>query len=846
MTPNKDIISAANYSTQVGAQLDKEQAATVSKYTTSTRGVLSYDVRGDVAVVGGKKVFGPDMRDTKPTSFAKQFADDVVKNASPTLASKYVLDVDALKLLAEGLDSSFTQFESLALLERVFLNTSVISMSVAEDIRYVMPSLYDMGVDISSLTYSSTQDSQVQGWVNGALNSESALTRRYARMAKAVKNAVLAQTNNTNPFWDMAISEIYDRLTDYRVRVNRAITLWYNIQGWLAAGPLLQAGALALYPQYQSLYSSTFKVALAEAATRLMNALVGNYYDTQSLADYLDMATVGLGPVQNGGVKLIAPVLGTPLFSAHTPLNGAGFFAPSAYHTLNGSGMMDYTGGSVLVPLKYYTDETWEARQSSILQLINDTIAYFYSGDTAIIQTGLASMQLLPALGVCTYPGLMVKSKLVKMIGKSRQAITGATSVRYRPTIAGQGYSTATYDGIVLTELQPNLYWSNLKAETFAARPYCSIYNNNGRGIGIDYYGSTILNNSITRMVGYGKITIDHLSLDDSIGGVITGTYCEAGDAFLVPSLADINDSIAVESSLTTGTAPYNGKISFNTADTPDGAAACNDSDDLTETMNSICGYYFAPCLTPSYSTSTVGASFSGTRKLCCVLHGAGSVVCSQTSNWLTDLLKYTSISGTAYAACAPISQPGCQYLNEGICNIDNIGVLGTKSVATDTFNVNSAIYPCVAPINDAITLIVGSQTSTGTPIVMVLPNTFVDLSDPEALPPTPTIVIGGSVDLTGALEDYTYYSSWYCYQAYYNMRHVKQLQEIFLGFEPDNKFFSISSFNYGTLPTSYGDTPKDNFINYTWNINYNGQSRIVVNDSQIRYLNTVTLLAGN
>lgn len=378
--------------------LTPEKAGQVAQAPVSNSSVLTYDVSGSTPVIGGKLYDGGEFRIGAATLTAPRVVlKHVMDAAAPTNFNEYIAQLQGNP--SDNLFSkvSYEDMQDEQFWTNLFSSVVAIGVGVAEDIQYMDGNLYDLTANIEATStdaanpgyYSSTTDAVVDTMVNATVDDYSPKTRRIAKLAKALKLSVLAQTNDTNPLYFMSLSEIYDRLTDYFLFINRAISKFHNYNAAIDFGKLLQIGSIDAYNKYIQYYTADNIYVINQKLGKLKASLIGNYYDAISLSDYLECAVAGLAPSQKGASRIIIPTM-------LPDVNGA----MSAFDPLIDTN-------------NEYPVEEWIENVKSDIE---DTINRLYSQDTAVIQTALAAFNGVPMLGDITWPGLSVKNRLAYLM----------------------------------------------------------------------------------------------------------------------------------------------------------------------------------------------------------------------------------------------------------------------------------------------------------------------------------------------------------------------------------------------------------------------------------------------
>lgn len=398
--------------------LDAQNAGSKANLSTSGKYQLYYDVNGTTPVVGGKLLLGGLVQSTKNDAavidkIINDMWDQINSAASPIPYSDY-------------LDYHLNQLNTKRKYRNLLGSVTVICASMAEDITYLDGSLYSDDSVINSDNYKLYDDNNqpldagiayeryVTSMVNAAKDQYSPAARRIAKLAKTIKSSVLAQMNDTNPFYNMPLAEIYDRLVDYFRLINRAVTLVKNADAWLHAGDMLQVGAQQAFYDYRQIYTSKLVLEISDYLARLKTALVGQYYDEVGLTNYIKFGTMGLNPTQNGSVRFIQPIISNVM-----PIDNAG--APIAIAN------KDYTGSLIFLPcLKIHSQFVKTSSYDDIIiQILDQTTQLLYSADVTRIQTALAAFNGLPQLGDIIWSGFDVKNDLIALLSSNSAKVMG-------------------------------------------------------------------------------------------------------------------------------------------------------------------------------------------------------------------------------------------------------------------------------------------------------------------------------------------------------------------------------------------------------------------------------------
>lgn len=408
--------------------LEPTVAGVVAQQPVTRNATIEYDVSGAVQVPGGK-VFDagilPAVANPALVTRTKIMAQELEKFSYPTDFSTYQLRGPLAKDL-EPVTNNHITVASRKQLSRFFYNATFIMMPCGEDIVYLDNRLFQPTNVIDSTRYTDSSDAVVEAMVNAPSDRWNAKARRIAKLAKAIKLSVLAQTNDTNPFYSMRISELYDRLTDYFLVIDRAVTLTKNLRAIVNMEPALRGAGQSVYSNYKRMYTADFQAQVLDYVARLEAALVGSYYDSISLADYMRFARISLLPAQHGGIKYLVPC-------AHG--------ATVAYEPYIVTSEEWGTGRAMyFAQLQPSNNASLPFDKQSILDHIQTVTNRLYSGDISMMQTGLAAFNGLPMLGELTWTGLDVGSDLVLQYMSTYQQGSGFLDTN-KSWVTGPGYA---------------------------------------------------------------------------------------------------------------------------------------------------------------------------------------------------------------------------------------------------------------------------------------------------------------------------------------------------------------------------------------------------------------------
>lgn len=427
--------------------LTGEQAGTVVQAGYNLENVVTFDSTASAAIVSGNYYVGGIF----PQSIELNDPDVLIDVAASTTASQkqaYIANGDMNdkptdEEYAVGNEDDFQGIgtDSQAI-RRVYTNATILYQPMAEDITYIDPNLYLTKNKIDSASYDNNaeRDRIVTTMISGNPRLFNPKAIRIAKLARAIKDSILAQTNDTNPFYLMPVAELYDRITDYFTLVNRAVVTCKNVMSTVALRNAFALGAEAYYSQtYNVLYTADFVTRLLEAVGRLSVKLVGQYYDETSLLNYLKYASISMLPVQMGGVKILVPNLNQRAIDSYSAYSGG-----------------DFILGAELLPASQYGPTTSAATikqvQDAILTHIEDLIFRFNGADVSIIKTGLAAYNGVNQLGSIKWTGIPVANDLVKLIESTfsvaKGNFTGGTQYG-DPAVSGNG--TFVFKGAVPT-----------------------------------------------------------------------------------------------------------------------------------------------------------------------------------------------------------------------------------------------------------------------------------------------------------------------------------------------------------------------------------------------------------
>ena len=190
------------------------------------------------------------------------------------------------------------------------LQTSMLVVPIAEHIPFVNYKMFTQKYAIVSTDYApgTEADANYRALLQAGRSQASSYARRIANLVHAMKTAILAQTNDTNPFYEMYEAEIYDRVLDYITNVNRVLSAIYNIRAIIGARDALSVGALEKYNQYSTVYTADAVRELQMKINKMAAGVLGQFIDVKSCAQYMQYTTLKLAPSQIGSFRVVVPV----------------------------------------------------------------------------------------------------------------------------------------------------------------------------------------------------------------------------------------------------------------------------------------------------------------------------------------------------------------------------------------------------------------------------------------------------------------------------------------------------------------------------------------------------------
>lgn len=191
----------------------------------------------------------------------------------------------------------------------VLLNTGRIVVPYGEAVLFVCPKRYNIKSTLTDQDYNDADvEKAYQNLLTGGHAVANQFYRELANGVHALKTAILAQTNDTNPFYTYSEAKIFDELVEYHVNLCRAFTWLYTARQLMGMEKLVAATA---YTMYQSVKGKTFSMEnqsyIAQLANQLAGTLAGRFGDLTAVGRYLERSTMCLAPRQGGGLKLIVP-----------------------------------------------------------------------------------------------------------------------------------------------------------------------------------------------------------------------------------------------------------------------------------------------------------------------------------------------------------------------------------------------------------------------------------------------------------------------------------------------------------------------------------------------------------
>lgn len=386
---------------------NKEQAAQTAIATGPTAGELG------LQYVPGTKV---NTFDNKSYLGAAPVAGNVGVTAvspDPFSISDTVRYTDAFaKLSSESLPSGGSFARSAA-----YRNLTHYVYTVADHFFFIDPALYNPSNSFTPANYTATTDALVAQYATADGEKTSPYIRGVAQLARAMKDAIVAQQNTTNPFYSIRESEMFDRLMDYFRTVGRALVVIQNTRLVLGLQNVAISGMNRWYQTVgRTLFTATNITDLNLAIVEALDAIRGAFIIPAHISEYLEQGLISLMPNQKGAARLFVPRFATQVSGNQ--------LVPSAITYLPGSGLVAATTtGAVTTAV------------SDVISYLRSVATYFQGSAANIVKSALIPFNQLPQLGQISEPQLAVRPSVLFSINKQSKIMTGA--VQYGAATTG-------------------------------------------------------------------------------------------------------------------------------------------------------------------------------------------------------------------------------------------------------------------------------------------------------------------------------------------------------------------------------------------------------------------------
>lgn len=398
-----DELSAANRASMIPTS---GEAAT--EYQTSVQGASS----------SNGFFMGPRGQATAPTDEAMAVLvrnRATVKAVSNTYYDETSHDVSSQQLYANAL-----------------LNAGIIKYDIGEAVYFVNSKMYDAGYAINSADYTAAEtgpaiQARYAKLLSGDRNTVNAIHRRVANMVHALKTAILAQTNDTNPFYAMTEAEIYDRIIEHSVVIGRSLAAMTNVRIALGIRDCLNVGGRAYYDNvYRDTYTAdTVRKLQSMLATTAAN-ISGKFILAEYVAEYAKRCVISLAPSQVGCYRIFVPTIRNSTLSTDWLLTSQLFpiaknvqlanNLDSVFKTMNANLMSQEMAviNSAMAPFSQFK-QLGTPEISDLLPTVDDSlIADFFTGCNSIaayntgagsIPNTVSAVEVLPVKGTTVADG---------------------------------------------------------------------------------------------------------------------------------------------------------------------------------------------------------------------------------------------------------------------------------------------------------------------------------------------------------------------------------------------------------------------------------------------------------
>lgn len=190
-------------------------------------------------------------------------------------------------------------------------NVTFVNYQLGEAILFLNPKMYNSNYTIDSGDYT---DGSAAARFAKLLTARNTTANKYyrklANIVHAMKVAILAQTNDTNPFYSMEEAEIFDRMVEYHVLIGRAMASIYNCKCALGMKDAFATGARTYFDtKYSKLFTADNVLRLQQRMGTVAANISGKIVIPELIQSYLSSGVISLCPSQKGSFKILCPSL---------------------------------------------------------------------------------------------------------------------------------------------------------------------------------------------------------------------------------------------------------------------------------------------------------------------------------------------------------------------------------------------------------------------------------------------------------------------------------------------------------------------------------------------------------
>lgn len=307
-------------------------------------------------------------------------------------------------------------------IRRLLNNAVFFRYDVGEHLYLCDPELYKEGAAIDPNHYISggeaILDYKVERLCRASIRVGSAWMRRLALLVTRLKDAILAQNNDTNPFYAMPKAEMFDRLALYFSYVSRAVVSTLNVGLAVGLKGSLLLGARVYYTDiYSKKFTADAVSHLQEVNSLLRATLATQFFEPYHLRSFMEMGVISLLPNQDGCVRVALP--------------------RGKFQSKDGVGLYTFLGSDLLQPESARSIE-------NIVWDLNQFTQFFHSGDASVVRSALLPYDVLSMVGPIDDVQIGVSPRLINAWRRNSKLIVNPVYPAYIGSSYIQGDTTYT------------------------------------------------------------------------------------------------------------------------------------------------------------------------------------------------------------------------------------------------------------------------------------------------------------------------------------------------------------------------------------------------------------------